>query len=94
MNSHKGKNVNHQKLIIFEGFWPNGLQIRNQRILLHMVALGNHLNVKFDISAFFTTTGTSSLRRALCHYDEHLVTTTGTLALGISTSRHTAQLSR
>ena len=26
------KKVNHQKLIIFEGFRPNGLQIRNRHI--------------------------------------------------------------
>ena len=33
-----GKKVNHLKLIIFEGFGPNGLQIRIQRIILHRIA--------------------------------------------------------
>ena len=34
--------VNHQTLIIFEGFRPNGLQIRNQRIFLHRIAPVKH----------------------------------------------------
>ena len=37
-NYQRNEKVNHQKLIIFEGFRPNGLQIRNQRIFLHRIA--------------------------------------------------------
>ena len=32
----KNAKVNHQQLIIFEGFKPNGLQIRIQRKELHI----------------------------------------------------------
>ena len=39
--------VNHQQLVIFEGFKPNGLQIRNQRIFLHRIA-----PVKIDFDDF------------------------------------------
>ena len=44
----KYKNENRQKLIILEGFSQNGLQIRNQRIFLRIVAL-----VKIDFRHFF-----------------------------------------
>ncbi len=37
-NYPKNAKVNQQELIIFEGFRPNGLQIRNQRHLSHIVA--------------------------------------------------------
>ena len=43
----ENEKVNHQKLIIFEGFKPNGLQIRNQRIFLHRIA-----PVKIDFDDF------------------------------------------
>ena len=48
-NAHGEANekVNHKKLIIFEGFRPNGLQIRNQRIFLHRIA-----PVKIDFDDF------------------------------------------
>ena len=45
--SKNEKKENHQKLIIFEGFRPNGLQIRNQRIFLHRIA-----PVKIDFGDF------------------------------------------
>ena len=43
----KNKTVNHQKPIIFKGFRPNGLPIRNQRIFLHRLA-----PVKIDVDDF------------------------------------------
>ena len=38
--------LNHQKHIIFEGFKPNGLQIRNQHIFLHRIA---YVKISFDL---------------------------------------------
>ena len=43
----KNEKIKYQKLIIFEGFRPNGLQIRNQRIFLHRIA-----PVKIDFDDF------------------------------------------
>jgi len=37
-NINNVKNENCQKHTIFEGFRQNGLQIRNQRIFLHILA--------------------------------------------------------
>ena len=45
--------VNHQNLIIFDGFMPNGLQIRNQHHFLHILAC-----VKIGFDAILT----------FCHY--------------------------
>ena len=42
------KNENHQKHVVLEGFRQNGLQIRNQRIFLRIVA-----PVKIDFRHFF-----------------------------------------
>ena len=44
----KCQNENCQKHVIFEGFRQNGLQIRIQRIFLHIVA-----PVKIDFRHFF-----------------------------------------
>ena len=53
INNVEKSEVNHKQLIIFEGFRPNGLLIRNQRIYLHRIA---HVKIDFgafgDISAF------------------------------------------
>ena len=58
--NQKYQKVNHLKLIIFEGFRPNGLQIRIQRIILHRIAL---VKIDFDNGSVFFHTS--------CHFFHH-----------------------
>ena len=48
MKNEKCQNINHQKLIILEGFSQNGYQHLIQRIFLRMIA-----TVKIDFRHFF-----------------------------------------